>query len=189
MRRTFRKPLVMFMPKSLLRSDSAVTGSWPDDLTKGTFQLVIDDPANPVREKVRRLLLCSGKVFFALNAAREARKLDNIAIVRVEQLYPYPQKEVQAILAKYRNAGEVVWVQEEPQNRGAWTFMAPRLEPMLPETAVLSYVGRAPAASPATGSHKLHEEEEHELLARALEVPASAKEAAVAAPSNPVAAK
>jgi 2-oxoglutarate dehydrogenase E1 component len=189
MRRTFRKPLVMFMPKSLLRSDSAVTGSWPDDLTKGTFQLVIDDPANPVREKVRRLLLCSGKVFFALNAAREARKLDNIAIVRVEQLYPYPQKEVQAILAKYRNAGEVVWVQEEPQNRGAWTFMAPRLEPMLPETAVLSYVGRAPAASPATGSHKLHEEEEHELLARALEVPTSATEATVAAPSNPVAAK
>jgi 2-oxoglutarate dehydrogenase E1 component len=82
----------------------------------------------------------------------------------------------------------VVWVQEEPQNRGAWTFMSPRLETMLPETAVLNYVGRAPAASPATGSHKLHDEEDHELIARALEVPSSAKEAASAV-ANPVAAK
>jgi 2-oxoglutarate dehydrogenase E1 component len=171
MRRDFRKPLVLFMPKSLLRSDTAGSGSWPDDLTQGAFELVIDDPANPARDKVQRLILCSGKVYFPLNAAREARKLDNVAIVRIEQLYPYPQKEIQAVLAKYRNAGEVVWVQEEPRNRGPWTFMSDRLEPMLPETAVLSYVGRPEAASPATGSHKLHEEEERDLIARALEAP------------------
>ncbi|HUB28031.1 MAG TPA: 2-oxoglutarate dehydrogenase E1 component [Tepidisphaeraceae bacterium] len=176
MKRTFRKPLILFMPKSLLRSDSPAMGSWPDELTQGAFQLVIDDPANPPREKVRRLLLCSGKVYFALNAQRESRKLTDVAIVRVEQLYPYPQKELQAILAKYRNASEVVWVQEEPKNRGAWTFMSDRLEPMLPETTVLNYVGRAESASPATGSHKLHEEEERELIARALEFPHSAAE-------------
>jgi len=190
MRREFRKPLILFMPKALLRSDAPDSGSWPDDLSRSTFQLVIDDPANPAREKVRRLILCSGKVFFKLSAAREARKLDAVAIVRVEQLYPYPQKELQAILAKYRAATDVVWVQEEPRNRGAWTFMSDRLEPMLPEAAVLSYVGRAEAASPATGSHKLHEEEERELVARALEIPISAggQSAAVNA-ANPVAAK
>jgi 2-oxoglutarate dehydrogenase E1 component len=176
MKRTFRKPLILFMPKSLLRSDSPATGSWPDELTQGAFQLVIDDPANPPREKVRRLLLCSGKVYFALNSQRESRKLTDVAIVRVEQLYPYPQKELQAILAKYRNAREVVWVQEEPKNRGSWTFISDRLEPMLPETSVLNYVGRAESASPATGSHKLHEEEERELIARALEFPHSAAE-------------
>jgi 2-oxoglutarate dehydrogenase E1 component len=88
MHRKFRKPLVLFMPKSLLRSDTTGSGSWPDDLIKGAFELVIDDPANPNVEKVRRLILCSGKVFFAMNSAREARKLDHVAIVRVEQLYP-----------------------------------------------------------------------------------------------------
>jgi 2-oxoglutarate dehydrogenase E1 component len=192
MKRTFRKPLVLFMPKSLLRADIAGSGSWPDELTQGTFQLVIDDPANPSRDKVRRLLLCSGKVYYTLNSARESRKLDNVALVRVEQLYPYPQKELQAILAKYRNAGEVVWVQEEPKNRGAWTFMSARLPEMLPETAVLSYVGRNEAASTATGSHKLHEEEEKEIVARALDFPAAAAEpekAAVAIANSVPAAK
>jgi 2-oxoglutarate dehydrogenase E1 component len=176
MRREFRKPLILFMPKGLLRCDAPDSGSWPDDLSRSAFQLVIDDPANPAREKVRRLILCSGKVFFQLSAAREARKLDTVAIVRVEQLYPYPQKELQAILAKYRSATEVVWVQEEPKNRGAWTFMSARLPEMLPETAVLSYVGRNEAASPATGSHKLHEEEEKEIVARALDFPTAAAE-------------
>jgi 2-oxoglutarate dehydrogenase E1 component len=171
MRRNFRKPLVLFMPKSVLRADSPGAGSWPDELTEGAFQLVIDDPANPPREKVRRLVLCSGKVFFALNSAREARKLESVALVRVEQLYPYPQKELRDILAKYRAASEVVWVQEESRNRGAWMFMKDHLEPMLPETAVLSYVGRDESASPATGSHKVHEEEEKEIISRALDVP------------------
>jgi 2-oxoglutarate dehydrogenase E1 component len=170
MRRNFRKPLVMMMPKSLLRSDSAATGSWPDELTKGSFQLVIDDPANPAAAKVKRVLLCSGKVYFAVSKEREKRKQEDVAIVRVEQLYPYPKAEIAAILAKYRSATEVVWVQEEPRNRGAWTFMSDRLEPMLAKGSALSYVGRDAAASPATGSHKLHDEEEKELVASALGV-------------------
>ncbi|HTW94340.1 MAG TPA: hypothetical protein VMD30_06090, partial [Tepidisphaeraceae bacterium] len=170
MRRSFRKPLVLFMPKSMLRSPMPGSGSQVADLTLGSFQRVIDDPANPAPSRVRRLLLCSGKAYFSLAMARESQNVNDVAIVRVEQLYPYPQKELQAILAKYRSASEVVWVQEEPRNRGAWTFMSDRLEPMLPESAVLQYVGRDEAASPATGSHKVHEAEEHELIARALDV-------------------
>jgi len=171
MKRNFRKPLILFMPKSMLRSDTPGSGSWPDELTQGSFQLVIDDPANPPREKVKRLLICSGKVFFKLNSAREAKKLEEVAIVRVEQLYPFAQKEIAAILAKYDNATEVVWVQEEPQNRGAWTFMSDRLAPMLPATAKLRYIGRNEAASPATGSHKAHDEEEHLIVTRSLDMP------------------
>ena len=171
MRRAFRKPLILFMPKSLLRADSGGKASWPDELTQGSFQTVIDDPTNPAPAKVRRLLLCSGKVYFAVDAERQTRKMEEVAMVRVEQLYPYPQKELQGILAEYRNASEVVWVQEEPKNRGAWTYMSDRLTPMLAETTVLSYVGRAESASPAAGSHKAHDLEEADLIARALDFP------------------
>ena len=91
-------------------------------------------------------------------------------VVRVEQLYPFPKKEIQAILSKYRQAREICWVQEEPRNRGAWRFMEDRLRDMLPDPAVLSYFGRDEAASPATGSYKAHEHEEAELISQALEL-------------------
>ncbi len=123
---------------------------------------------------MRRLLLCSGKIYFALDAARKKAGLEDVAIVRVEQLYPYPKGELQSILAKYRNAHEVCWVQEESKNRGAWVFMSDRLEPMLPETAVLSYFGRDEAASPAVGSKRVSDQEEAEIISRALELPAAA---------------
>jgi len=100
MKRSFRKPLICFMPKSLLRAEASTSSL--ENLANDTFQLVLDDPANPPRERVRRLLMCSGKVFFALDAERRKHKRDDVAIVRVEQLYPFPQKELQAILAKYR---------------------------------------------------------------------------------------
>jgi 2-oxoglutarate dehydrogenase E1 component len=187
MRRNFRKPLVMFMPKSLLRSDMPESGSWPDDLTQGTFQLVIDEPAKLAAEKVKRLILCSGKVYFRLNAAREARKLDNVAIVRVEQLYPFPKADLQKTIARYKHVTDIVWAQEEPRNRGAWMFMNDRLKPLIPN-ATLSYVGRDEAASPATGSHKLHDDEERALVERALEVPKSG-EGIKPAVANQVAAK
>ncbi|MDP9174144.1 MAG: 2-oxoglutarate dehydrogenase E1 component [Planctomycetota bacterium] len=167
MKRNFRKPLVLMMPKGNLRDAISPLS----ELIEGTFQLVIDDPNNPPRERVRRVLMCSGKIYFGLEAARAKAGLNDIAIVRVEQLYPYPQKELQAILAKYRNAHEIGWVQEEPKNRGAWVFMSDRLEPMLSETAVLTYYGRDEAASPAVGSKKVSDAEEAELIALALELP------------------
>jgi hypothetical protein len=134
------------------------------------MQLVIDDPAAPERDKVRRVLLCSGKLYYSLAAARDKEGVKDAAIVRVEQLYPYPKRELQQILAKYRQAREFAWVQEEPKNRGAWTFMADRLRAMLPDPAVLTYFGRDEAASPATGSFKMHDIEEKEIIAHALEL-------------------
>ena len=96
--------------------------------------------------------------------------MQDIALVRVEQLYPFPEKELQAIFAKYPGATEIAWVQDEPENRGAWRFMDVKLRMILPENRVLTYFGREEAASPATGSHKVHEIEEQELLAHALEL-------------------
>jgi len=168
MKRNFRKPLILMMPKANLRDAISSLA----ELTEGSVHLVIDDPAFPSRDRVRRLLLCSGKIYFTLDAARKKANLEDVALVRVEQLYPYPKAELQAILAKYRNISEVGWVQEEPKNRGAWNFMSDRLQPMLPETAVLNYFGREESASPAVGSKKINDQEEAEIISRALDLPA-----------------
>ncbi|HEV8607305.1 MAG TPA: 2-oxoglutarate dehydrogenase E1 component [Tepidisphaeraceae bacterium] len=174
--RKFRKPLIAMMPKSLLRNRESKL----DDFISGSLQLVIDDPTIISRDQVRRVLLCSGKVYFTLNAAREKNNIRDVAIVRVEQLYPYPQKEIQAIISRYHRAQEISWVQEEPKNRGAWTFMDPRLREILPDGRITKYYGREEAASPATGSSKLHQIEEQEIIQHALEL--SPKKAAEAAP-------
>ncbi len=170
MKRSFRKPLIMMMPKSLLRHE--MSASPLSELTEGAFQLIIDDPTEPNRDKVERVLLCSGKIYFTIHQARQKHNAGNVAIVRVEQLYPFPQKEIAGVLAKYRNATEIAWVQEEPENRGAWTFMERRLRRMLPDGRVLEYFGREEAASPAVGSYKLHQIEEHDIVTRALDLPA-----------------
>ncbi|HEV7732426.1 MAG TPA: 2-oxoglutarate dehydrogenase E1 component [Candidatus Binatia bacterium] len=173
MHRNFRKPLIVMSPKSLLRHKAAVSSL--RDLTDGAFQPVIDDPAavgapemgvTVNRPSVSRILLCSGKIYYALMASRRERANDNVAIVRVEQLYPFARTELTAILAAYPQAEQVFWVQEEPANMGAWRFMAPLLQPML-GTRTLTYVGRRPAASPATGSYKVHQAEETDLVNRA----------------------
>src|SRR5690606_30347537 len=130
MRRTFRKPLILMMPKSLLRHE--LSTSQISDLTDKAFEHVIDDPAAPPRDRVRRLLLCCGKIYFALEQARRKEKIDDIAIVRVEQLYPFPQARLQQIISRYRAASEICWVQDEPKNRGAWSYMQQRLGTMLP---------------------------------------------------------
>ena len=166
-RRDFRKPLVQMTPKSLLRLPQAA--SELGEFTDRGLQLIISDPARPKPEAVRRVVLCSGKVFYALDAARKEQERTDVAIVRVEQLYPWPEHEITAAVKRYRKAGEVVWCQEEPANRGAWTFAQPRLRELFPDQLV-SYAGRPAAASPATGSPKMHAIEEQDLLAAALHI-------------------
>jgi 2-oxoglutarate dehydrogenase E1 component len=166
MHRAFRKPLVVMSPKSLLRHKLAV--SPVDALSRGAFATVLDDPAALDRARVRRVLLCSGKVYYDLLNGRTQRDVDDVAIVRVEQLYPFPADEIRTALAAYPTATEVFWVQEEPWNMGAWQFIAMRLPHVLDPQHVLRYVGRDEAASPATGSYKVHQSEQTELVDRAL---------------------
>lgn len=168
MKRNFRKPLICMTPKSLLRTATSTL----EDFTQRGFQLVLDDPSEPNPQRVRRVLLCSGKVYYTLEAARKKQGIEELALVRVEQFYPFPEKEIRAIFAKYRLADEIVWVQDEPENRGAWHFMDYKLRDILPATVRLKYVGRDEAASPATGLHTMHDIEEEELLAHALALPA-----------------
>jgi 2-oxoglutarate dehydrogenase E1 component len=167
MRRPFRKPLIVMSPKSLLRHADAVSSL--AELTDGTFRLVIDDARATAPDAVRRVVLCSGKIFYALGAARRERSLTDVALVRVEQLYPFPSAELRATLDRYSAAREVFWVQEEPANQGAWWFVLPLISPLLRPEVTFSYVGRAEAASPATGSHEVHEAEEQAIIEQALE--------------------
>ncbi|MBX3399218.1 MAG: 2-oxoglutarate dehydrogenase E1 component [Gemmataceae bacterium] len=158
LKRRFRKPLVVMSPKSLLR----VPLSPVSDFVEGKFQEVIDDDVPA--DGVRRVLFCSGKVYYDLLAKRTERGTNDVAIVRVEQVYPWPEAPLAAIAAKYRRAVEWRWVQEESQNMGAWFFAEPRLRALgLP----VEYIGRDASASPATGSHKIHEHEQKELIEQA----------------------
>ncbi len=161
--RPLRKPLVIMTPKSLLRHKGAV--STLTDLSDGHFQRVIGDPSIDT-QKARKVLLCSGKVYFDLLAAREARKLDNVAIIRVEQLYPLPETELQHQLALYREGTPLVWVQEEPFNMGAWYFLRARWPAALRKLS--DCVARPESASPATGSHSSHKYEQTLLCDQAL---------------------
>jgi 2-oxoglutarate dehydrogenase E1 component len=167
--RRFRKPLIAMMPKSMLRDPSKSSNL--EEFTDNSFQLVIDDAHASDPDRVRKVLVCTGKVYYTLRDARDAAKdkACDCAIVRIEQLYPFPEKELAAVLARYGRKQEVVWVQEEPKNRGAWTFMQPRLHKMLPDT-IVNYVGRDEAASPATGSMKDHAKEERDIVAQALDL-------------------
>jgi 2-oxoglutarate dehydrogenase E1 component len=163
--RSFRKPLVLMMPKSLLRKAEATSSL--NELVTGQMQLVIDDPRIAVSDKVKRVILCSGKVYHTLDAARQKSNVDDISIVRVEQFYPYPEKEIKQAVGRYKKFTEIFWVQEEPQNRGGWTFMAPRLREMFPDR-FLQYAGREASASPAAGKLAMSEEEERQFVAAAL---------------------
>ncbi len=166
MKRNFRKPLVVMTPKSLLRHRLAVSSV--QDLTEGTFQEVIDEASHLDPRQVTRLLLCSGKVYYDLLTERERRGRTDIAIIRVEELYPFPAAELTEILARYERATEVLWVQEEPRNMGAWSFMYERVPTLLRPGQSLRYVGRNEQASPAVGSQKIHQQEQTALLEQAL---------------------
>jgi 2-oxoglutarate dehydrogenase E1 component len=168
--RDFRKPLIVMSPKSLLRHPLAV--SRVGDLVDGRFQRVIDDPGAPTGERgaIRRALLCSGRIYYRLFEEREKRGLraDDVPILRLEQLYPYPLREVQEILASYPGLERLAWVQEEPRNMGAWRNLLHRFEASLPSGVALDYVGRDSRAVPATGSFEVHQEEEATILEDAL---------------------
>ena len=173
MHRPFRKPLIVMSPKSLLRHARAVSSL--SDLTDGAFRTVLDDPRVSDPPAVERVLMCTGRIYYALDVGREERARDNIAIVRLEQLYPFPEAELTEILKRYPHASEFCWVQEEPANQGARDFLELRIERMLPARRRLAYVGRPEAASPATGSHKIHQTEEKDIVEAALRRPRPAR--------------
>jgi 2-oxoglutarate dehydrogenase E1 component len=153
-------------PKSLLRHELSVSPL--EDLTRGGFARVIGeiDPLAPA--DVRRVVFCSGKVYFDLLRARRKEGLRDVALVRIEQLYPFPSEEYEATLGRFPNAREVVWCQEEPQNQGAWYQIRHRLQELVTGRRPVLYAGRAPAAAPATGIARIHELEQQALVAAAL---------------------
>ena len=162
-----RKPLIVCTPKSILRYPKAVSRA--DELTGGSFREVLGDTTVSAGDQIRRVIFCSGKVYYDLLAAREEKQISNIAIARVEQLYPFPGSQISDILARYAPSAEVVWVQEEPRNMGGWRFVAEQMRPILdPATRRLRYIGRPEAASPATGAAKRHAEEQADIVNRAL---------------------
>jgi 2-oxoglutarate dehydrogenase E1 component len=173
MLRPFRKPLIVMTPKSLLRHELSVSPL--EDFTRGSFANIIDeaDVFDPVG--VTRIVLCSGKVYFDLLKARRAAANKAVALVRIEQLYPFAAAEYESVLRRYPNAREVVWCQEEPQNQGAWYQIRHRLERPLVHTGhELLYAGRAHAAAPATGVSKVHDAEQARLIEAALNAPVRA---------------
>ncbi len=158
--RKWRKPLVIMTPKSLLRTRASFSPR--DVLTDGAFQRMIDD--DTVKPKsVRRVMLCSGKVYYDLLAERDKLGRKDVALLRVEQLYPFPAQAVKGALDRYAKATEVFWVQEEPKNMGSWTFIRPHLEAVIGELP-LKYVGRRESASPATGSAESHKLEQEMIM-------------------------
>jgi 2-oxoglutarate dehydrogenase E1 component len=161
-KRSFRKPLVLMTPKSLLRDKQCV--SPPMELVNGVFQEVLDDPIEPTA--IRRVVLCSGKVYYDLLRERNTCEAREVALVRVEQLYPFPEDQLKKVLSRYRKAREWVWAQEESQNNGAWFFIEPRLRNLGYQ---IEYVGRDASASPATGSHQVHVREQSEIVAAAIQ--------------------
>lgn len=158
------KPLVVMTPKSLLRLPAAISSL--DQFSNGGFLPVIGDAVKP--ENVERVVLCSGKVYYDLAVELEKNKSDRIAVLRLEQFYPFPQSLLERWLASYTKAAEICWVQEEPRNMGGWAFMRPRLEELLRNDQELRYIGRAASASPATGSYTIHQLEQQQLVREAL---------------------
>ena len=170
MLRSYRAPLVIFTPKSLLRHPKAASSV--SDFADGRFQSVIDDSlAADQPSAVRRLVFCSGKVYYDLKEEREKRlgeRANEVALVRIEELYPWPADEIEALLSRYDSIEDLVWCQEEPQNMGPWSFTWHRIQHMLGTKRTLRYAGRPAAASPATGSPRIHKAELSAFLEEAL---------------------
>ncbi len=164
--RPMRRPLIVMTPKSLLRHRLAV--STLEELTEGAFYNVIDEIDTIDKEEISRIIFCSGKVYYDLLEKRRAEALANVAIVRIEQLYPFPYDDMDAVIAKYTNATSVVWCQEEPRNQGAWRANRHRIERVLKAHQELEYCGRDTSASPAVGYASLHNKQQITLVKIAL---------------------
>ena len=164
--RTDNKPLVIMTPKSLLRHPKVVASI--EELAEDRFHELIPDPDINKASEVKRLILCSGKVYYDLLDMREKENVEDASIVRIEQLYPFPDQDATRVLKKFKNVKEIVWCQEEPKNMGAWQFMQPRLETLKTGKQRLTYAGRVASASPATGSAQLHAAEQELLVREAL---------------------
>ena len=164
--RKMRRPLIGISPKSLLRHPLAVSSM--DELINGEFQNVIGevDPLDP--KKVKRVVLCAGKVYYDLLEQRRANAQQDVAIIRIEQLYPYPHDDVKAALEPYSHVTDFVWCQEEPLNQGAWYCSKHNFESSLPDGVKLKYAGRPASASPAVGYVSLHTQQQKQLVADAL---------------------
>ncbi len=160
--RNIRKPLIIFTPKSLLRNKDATSPI--SEFTKGSFQTIIPESKELKADKVKRLVLCSGKVYYDLAKKREENGHDDTAILRVEQLYPFPHKAFSNELKKYPNATEIVWTQDEPQNQGAWFYVQHYIHENMLDGQKLAYSGRAASASPAVGYSHLHQEQQKALV-------------------------
>jgi 2-oxoglutarate dehydrogenase E1 component len=164
--RQCRKPLIVMTPKSLLRNPLATSSL--NDLAEGEFQLVIPEVDKIDAAKVDRVVLCCGKIYYELLTQRREKKLDNVALMRVEQLYPFPEDVCRNMLEPYKHVKDFIWCQEEPQNQGAWINMQDSISTVLGKGQKLHYAGRPSAASPAVGYHSLHEREQEDLVEQAL---------------------
>jgi 2-oxoglutarate dehydrogenase E1 component len=160
--RLFRKPLVIMTPKSLLRHKDATSDL--AELARGEFQTVIGETQAIDAKKVKRVLVCSGKVYYDLLATRREREIDDVAVLRVEQLYPFPHKALATELKHYARATEVVWCQDEPANQGAWFYVQHHVLENMSEGQKLGYAGRPASASPAVGYYAKHNEQQRALL-------------------------
>jgi 2-oxoglutarate dehydrogenase E1 component len=162
-----KRPLILMQPKSMLRLAGAT--SKLNELTQGRFQRVIDDPAVQSREEVTRLVFCTGKIFYDLTSKEHP---SHLAIVRVEELYPWPHDQVSRVVDLYPNIAEIVWTQEEPKNMGAWMFVAPRLRASAGNALIIRYIGRPERASPAEGYLLSHQAEQARIVADVHAAPA-----------------
>jgi 2-oxoglutarate dehydrogenase E1 component len=166
--RPMRRPLVVMSPKSLLRHPLAVSSL--EEMSTGVFHNVIGEIDDLDAKAVERVVFCSGKVYYELLDQRRKNELDNVAIVRIEQLYPFPEQELQAVLNEYQHVKQFVWCQEEPQNQGAWYCSQHHFRAAIPEGTYLTYAGRKASAAPAVGYMSLHVKEQQALVTQALTV-------------------
>ena len=166
MLRSYRKPLIVMTPKSLLRHRLATSSL--DELAEGGFRPVIGEVDNIDPEKVVRVVICSGKVYYDLLEARRARGLEDVAILRLEQLYPFPRDHLQEATAPFTGSKQLIWCQEEAQNQGAWDQIKHRFHYLVPDLGHLFYVGRPSSAAPAVGLRSVHVEQQERLIDEAL---------------------